>query len=534
VIGQFVDTTELHRSHTALTQLFETIPAALYRTTPDGQILHANPALLDLIGSPDLTTAQTPGLASFYVDHTERDRFKALMEEHEVVMGFEYELYHASGETIWVQDSARLFRDENTQEVFYEGALVDITSKKRALLELQASEERYRNVFNRSPVALFEEDFSKVYAWIEQLKTVGVTDIRAYLRDHPDVISEAIARIEILDANPAAARLLEADSTDQLIGPIDASMASSAEESFVEQVVAVAEGRDRLFLEATGQTFTGRSIDIVVMWVLSPGEDQVNSHRVLVAVVDVTERREAERQLRELVRTKDEIIASVSHEIRTPLTAIVGFAQEMRDNWDDMPSTECRDYVDVIAAQSVEVSDIVEDLLVAARIDVDRLTVAPSSIDLLDQVHNVVDHFNAMDRNGITIKGDSAMAWADQARTRQILRNLITNAQTHGGPNIEIHTSSDNGIATVAVRDDGGGIAPADIERAFQRYERLHDTTTQPASIGLGLHLSRELAQLMGGDITYTYVDGWTEFTLTLPTDPPAETPDHSNNRHTK
>jgi signal transduction histidine kinase len=99
---------------------------------------------------------------------------------------------------------------------------------------------------------------------------------------------------------------------------------------------------------------------------------------------------------------------------------------------------------------------------------------------------------------------------------RQILRNLISNALRYGGPNIEVSTSREPGTFVVEVNDDGVGIATEDHERVFVAYERAHQSEGQPGSVGLGLTVSRTLAELMGGSLTYRF-DGRSVFRLELP-----------------
>ncbi|MDK1039464.1 MAG: ATP-binding protein, partial [Actinomycetota bacterium] len=95
-------------------------------------------------------------------------------------------------------------------------------------------------------------------------------------------------------------------------------------------------------------------------------------------------------------------------------------------------------------------------------------------------------------------------------------RNLITNAFRYGGPNIEVVTAAEQGLIAVEVIDDGGGIPTEDQDRIFIAYERAHHTAGQPGSVGVGLTISRTLAELMGGSLTYRF-DGRSVFRLELP-----------------
>jgi signal transduction histidine kinase len=113
----------------------------------------------------------------------------------------------------------------------------------------------------------------------------------------------------------------------------------------------------------------------------------------------------------------------------------------------------------------------------------------------------------------------------DSGRIRQILRNLITNAQRYGGKEIRVVVRSGESIAAVEVRDSGPPLAEDESEEIFSRYYRNRQTPGVTASVGLGLTVSQELARLMGGDITYHH-DGEAVFTVRLPV--AERTPSHA------
>ena len=228
---------------------------------------------------------------------------------------------------------------------------------------------------------------------------------------------------------------------------------------------------------------------------------------------------ESNARLEQLVRSKDEFVASVSHELRTPLTAVLGLAEELRDHADNFTARERADLRDVIAVQAREVAAIVEDLLVAARADIGAVAVIAEPCDVgvaLDEVLAVLEP--GLDV-AVSVEGE-VVALADRGRCRQVVRNLITNALRYGGPNVKLDAWSNGESAHLAVRDDGRGLSGEDAARVFEPYESAHHERTQPASIGLGLTVSRQLARLMEGDLVYYARDGWSTFELTLPLAP--------------
>jgi signal transduction histidine kinase/uncharacterized membrane protein (Fun14 family) len=220
-----------------------------------------------------------------------------------------------------------------------------------------------------------------------------------------------------------------------------------------------------------------------------------------------------------LIRSKDQLIAAVSHELRTPLTGVLGFAEMLRDSGGDFEAEERDTMLAAIADEAVDLTNLVEDLLTAARAQMGSLTIVPTTVALRPLVTRVVEA-TAGSAHHIVVSGSPISALADEGRVRQILRNLITNAERYGGHQIHIATHATHDMAHLRVSDNGDGIPESDQERIFAPYESAHDAGTQPGSLGLGLTISRSLAQLMGGDLSYSRSDGWTTFDLMLPLEP--------------
>jgi signal transduction histidine kinase len=228
------------------------------------------------------------------------------------------------------------------------------------------------------------------------------------------------------------------------------------------------------------------------------------------------EREHAREGLEELAEAKDRFIATVSHELRTPLAAVVGFAGELAESVESYTSAEITEMVQLIASQSIEMAQLVDDLLTAERAASGNLTVKPTAVDLLHESRSIVESMRT--DVAVTVDGDPTPAWADTLRTRQILRNLLTNAARYGGSQVKISVSSLGDAAVIVVSDDGPGINVVDSERIFDPYYRAQTEEARPDSVGLGLAVARQLARIMGGDLVYRRRAGWTRFELTLPT----------------
>lgn len=234
-------------------------------------------------------------------------------------------------------------------------------------------------------------------------------------------------------------------------------------------------------------------------------------------VAGAWERDRAREGLQELAAAKDRFIAAVSHELRTPLSAVVGFSAALRDAAGSFSAEEISEMAGVISAQSQEVADLVDDLLTAERAASGNLTIHVVPTDLEAELKSVIELFPQPPPVGVN---ESELVMADGLRTRQIIRNLLTNATRYGGGKVRIDIDVHDGMGRLTVLDDGEGVLGIDEDKIFDPYYRSRTDVALPDSVGLGLAVARQLARLMSGDLVYRRQDGWTRFELTLPLDP--------------
>ncbi len=236
-------------------------------------------------------------------------------------------------------------------------------------------------------------------------------------------------------------------------------------------------------------------------------------------------RNEDQEKLRASNESKDRLLASVSHEIRTPLTAIVGLSEEIASSRTSLGEGELDELNGIIAVQSRELAELVEDLLVASRVDAGSLSIQSSLIDLRREVEGVVIGVREShpSHKTITLHGEGVVAWADGLRCRQVIRNLLSNAIKYGGDRIVVAVRQIDGSSQVLVADDGSGVAATESELIFDRYYRSNASPTQPGSVGIGLAVSRQLAELMDGSLRYVPTVDGARFEFTLPSSAPEQ-----------
>ncbi len=165
--------------------------------------------------------------------------------------------------------------------------------RKQAEAAMQESEARFRALFEDSPISLWEQDFSLVKQRLDSLRQDGVTDFEAYFEAHPEVVSECAALIRVLDANKATLAVYGAQAKGDLTGGLRQVIEGTALQDFRNELVKVAAGETRFHWEGVNRTLNGRLINVDLDWSAVPGYEKSLS-RVIVAAVDITERKQAE------------------------------------------------------------------------------------------------------------------------------------------------------------------------------------------------------------------------------------------------
>ncbi|MFX0079952.1 MAG: PAS domain S-box protein, partial [Candidatus Hermodarchaeota archaeon] len=185
VQATFIDITErqeadikLQESEARYRGLFDELPVGLYRTSIDGQIIDANPALIKLLGARDIEELLALNASDFYVDRDEREHYEEILGQEGIVTGHDVQFKRLDGEMIWVHDTFRAIRDEDGAVQYYEGSLEDITDQKRAALALKESEEKYRTLVETSPDAITVTDLEGNVIMVNRqaLQLYGVED----------------------------------------------------------------------------------------------------------------------------------------------------------------------------------------------------------------------------------------------------------------------------------------------------------------------------------------------------------------------
>jgi PAS domain S-box-containing protein len=210
----------------------------------------------------------------------------------------------------------------------------------------------------------------------------------------------------------------------------------------------------------------------------------------------------------EASRLKSEFLANTSHELRTPLTAILGFLKLIMDGAVTDPEKQ-REFLTIAHESAENLLNIINDVLDLAKIEAGRLEIhfAPvTARTILEDVQALFKHQMKSKGLKFNIRGAESklVIWADPDRTSQVLTNLLSNSMkfTERGGSITVACAEEDDLVVFTVEDTGMGMAEDELEKAFSSFYQVDGSTTrQQGGTGLGLTISRRLAELMDGTL---------------------------------
>jgi PAS domain S-box-containing protein len=308
--------------------------------------------------------------------------------------------------------------------------------------------------------------------------------------------------------NPAAA-LITGVSEEQAIGnPVEAVLPGW--QSIASHVPLVLRGEVTARPVTVPLSLQGREA-----WVSASGVDF--GEGTVYALRDVTDERALEK-------ARSDFVATASHELRTPLAAVYGAVRTLRREDLVLAEEDRAAFLEMIESESVRLSQIVDQILVAGQLDADAVEIALEECDAAAIAAGVIESASVHLPPGVSLTMNSdaqRRILCDENKLRQVLVNLVDNAIKYSpdGGEVEIRLDSENGECLIEVADEGLGIPSSERERIFEKFYRLDPQQTRGVGgSGLGLYICRELVERMNGRLEVDSEPGkGSRFTVALP-----------------
>jgi PAS domain S-box-containing protein len=406
---------------------------------------------------------------------------------------------------------------------------IDISDRKRSEAELIASEARYRELFQAMSMGLLHLDTRRLWQIFNRLKQEGVTDLRAHLEVNPHLLQEAMEATVVAEVNAAAVSLYRAASADELVGKtVTALWSPRGMRTFIR---ALESGYYLLpgFEEETEQVrLDGTTMAVHLSFNPSPALRAEG--RLLVGLIDISERVAAEAALAELKKTfahhtrlalLGEMTASISHEINQPLSAIMTYGAAGRRML-ERPAVDKEKLAlihDNIIADARRAADVIaRTRSMAAGKEADKTVVRVTALveDSLRFVeHEIKNNAVRLER---AFEDDGAEVAVDPVQLQQVIVNLSVNAiqemlkVPHARRAMMVRTRVEGDRVAIEVEDRGLGVPTENLSRLFDTF-----FTTKTTGLGMGLAICKQIVEAHGGKLTVENTSSGALFTTTLP-----------------
>lgn len=269
-----------------------------------------------------------------------------------------------------------------------------------------------------------------------------------------------------------------------------------------------------IFIRFGGPSYTGQQINLAEF--IAAHVTQVLEHQRLVERVANLE---AERRL---VRLQSDFLATISHELKTPLGFIKGYATTLLRRDTHWEKEEIQEFMEIIDEEADRLAELVDNLLDSSRLQSGTLPMELKTVEINTLVEEVVNRLSS--RYGdlsleLHAPEPDIYIKADPKRISQVIENLVSNAAKYAPRSRVLVTVKElENSTTISVRDEGPGIAEADLEQVFKRFYRGPRSSETVRGSGLGLYICKQIVEAHGGNIRVTSSEGkGATFTLELP-----------------
>ncbi|MHA2345452.1 MAG: PAS domain-containing sensor histidine kinase, partial [Candidatus Hodarchaeales archaeon] len=416
--------------------LYQEVPIGLYRTTPDGQILEVNPYLIEMLGYDSFEELASLNLEKdsdqFHPSYP-RSEFKEQLKDKSEV-GLEARWQRKDGSFIFVRENAKSVTDPSGRILYYEGSVEDITEKKEAEAALQESEERYRSLFEESPVALCEEDLTDLSQYFMDLRNQGITDFQSYFDLHPEELKGLPLLIKVLDVNSACLKLYGVKDKQLFSESIEIVYPEESLETLLDSAIRLTSGETIVTNESINRRLDTNELFNVLFRTAVISYPEKEIIRGIASIVDVTAEKKLEKMRADLEERRENFIHITSHELRTPLTVCLSYSDFLLTK-QELPLSERFEIYSIMKRNLDRLERLVQGVSSSVQIDKGIFSVTFTEFDFRPFFNELLNpYFNRL-KEGLVFTDSqttsSIVIKGDKDRLQQVFENIIENAIKH-------------------------------------------------------------------------------------------------------
>ncbi len=447
---------------------------------------------------------------------------------------YEHRLLLEDGVVKHLHVVARYIEDEGKTSRFV-GAVMDISAQKEAYARLEKSEQRYRHLFDRMPIALWQLDATNLVTLFKKLRAAGVTDLDAYFDAHPTFLRSCMEALIFDEANERAVKMFGGSDASEFVGHSVVRTWGESSRTFRRAMVSRYQGKENFEEETKMVTIDDRVVDVLFTTARVGRADDPDTS--LVGVIDISERIQAQERLQQVqaeqahaarLSVLGELTASIAHEINQPLAAITT-AGAVGLRWINRTTPdldEVRESLDSMVADARRASEIISRIRATAAgraPEKTRLSLDDVIREALLFLRHEIDSRSAVLVH-TSVKGNPPIL-GDRTQLHQVFVNLVMNAlqavpSEVSTPRIVITSKLvDKARLLCTVEDNGTGFHGDNLAQIFKSF-----FTTKEAGMGVGLPICKSIVESHGGTISAdTQSDGGgARFSIILPLAPNA------------